>query len=222
VLESLVGRRLLPKIAPKFDERQFLARKGRSTTHALIDITHKVHQAIDDQNSARCLFIDFTKAFDHVDHTIVLKKLSAFGANHLILQWLHSFLYNGQQRVKIGNVTSRCTSLSGGMPQGTWLGPYVFLALIDDLHAVLPLHKFVDDVTATEVIVPSTASQMQQTADQITQWSNSNDMIINTKKTKEMLFGSIKKQPPPQIEFNHTCVDVLIYSNYWASTSRIL
>jgi hypothetical protein len=207
VLESLVGRRLLPKIAPNFDKNQFGALTGRSTTHAQIDITHKLHQVLDDQNSARCLFIDFTKTFDHVDHTTVLKKLSAFGVDPLILRWLHSFLHNRQQRVKIGNVTSQWSSLSGGMPQGTWLGPYVFLALIDDLHASLPLHKFVDDVTATEVIVPSTASQMQQTADQITQWSHLNQMIINTKKTKEMLFGSIKKQPPPQIEFNQTFVD---------------
>jgi ribonuclease P/MRP protein subunit RPP40 len=169
---------------------QFGARKGRSTTHALNDITHKLQQALGDQNSARCLFIDFTKAFDHVAYTIVLKKLPSALIIILILRWLHSFLFNRQQRVKIDNVTSQWTSLSGGMPQGTWLGPYVFLALIDNLHALLLLHKFVDDVTVTEVIVPSTASQKQQTADQITQWFNSNHMIINKKKAKEMLFGS--------------------------------
>jgi hypothetical protein len=161
VLQSLVGRRILSNITPKFYKSQFGALKGRSTTHALIDITHRQHQALDDQNSAWCLFIDFTMAFDHVDHTLSLEKLSAFGTDHLILRWLHSFLYNRQQREKIGNVTSQWTSLSGGMPQGTWLGSYVFLALIDVLRAVLSLLKFVDDVTGTAVIAPSTSSQMQ-------------------------------------------------------------
>jgi hypothetical protein len=62
----------------KFDPRQFGALKGRSTTHALIDITHMWHQALDDHNSARILFIDYSKAFDHVDHKIVLSKMKSF------------------------------------------------------------------------------------------------------------------------------------------------
>jgi hypothetical protein len=137
-----------------------------------------------------------------------LEKLSAFGIDHLILRWLHSLLYNDrQQRVKkIRNVMSQWTSLSGGMPQNTWLGPCAFLALIDDLQEVVQLHKFFDDITATEVIAPSTSTQMQQTADQITKWCHSKHMIINANKIKEMLFGSIKKQPSPLIVFNQTCV----------------
>jgi ribonuclease P/MRP protein subunit RPP40 len=199
----MVGGRMLPTIFSKFDMKQFGALKGRSTTHALVDITHQLHQALDDSNSARCLFIDFAKAFDRVDHTIALKKLSAIGVDHMTLQWLHSFLLNRRQRVKIGNVTSSWLSLTEGMPQGTWLGAYVFLALIKDLHADTSLHKFVDDVTAAEVIAPSTHSQMQHVADQINQWSQTNHLLLNMKITKELLFGPAQKQPPPLISINN-------------------
>jgi hypothetical protein len=132
-----------------------------------------------------------------------LKKLSAIGVDHMTLQWLHSFLLNRRQRVKIGNVTSSWLSLTGGMPQGTWLGPYVFLALINDLQADTSLYKFVDDVTAAEVIATSTHSQMQHVVDQINQWSQTNHLLLNMKKTKELLFGPAQKQPSPLISINN-------------------
>ena len=74
VLESLVGRWILPKVTNKLDAKQFGALRGRSTTHALVDITHMWHQASDSRNSIRALFVDYSKAFDHVDHSTVLKK----------------------------------------------------------------------------------------------------------------------------------------------------
>ena len=63
---------------------------------------------------------------------------------------------------------SQWARLNGGMPQGTWLGPYVFLVLINDLTSTIPLHKFIDDVTATEIIDQGASSHMQSVVDQIT------------------------------------------------------
>ena len=77
ILESLVGRWILSKVTNKSDARQFGALRGRLTTHALIDITHMWHKALDDRNSVRALFVDYSKAFDHVDHSTVLKKMAA-------------------------------------------------------------------------------------------------------------------------------------------------
>jgi hypothetical protein len=91
------------------------------------------HQALDSHNSIRAVFIDYSKAFDHVDHSTVLRKMTALGIHPLLLKWMHSFLSYRQQRVKVGNISDWIT-LKGGMPQGTWLGPYVFLILIDDLN----------------------------------------------------------------------------------------
>jgi hypothetical protein len=205
IFESLVGRWILPKVTSKLDARQFGALRGRSTTHALVDITHMWHQALDSRNSIRALFVDYSKAFDHVDHSTVLKKMAALDIHPCLLKWMHSFLLNRQQRVKIGTFFSDWITLKGGMPQGTWFGPYVFLILIDDLNTIMATFKFVDDVTLTEIIEQSNLSQMQLAADQIAGWSHLNFMNINTKKTKEMLLGPVSKNPPPSIAFG-TCV----------------
>ena len=207
ILESLVGRWIMSKVINKLDARQFGALRGRSTTHALIGITHMWHQALDSRQSIRTLFVDYSKAFDHVDHSTVLKKMTALDINPRLLKWIHSFLLNRQQRIKIGAVFSNWTTLKGGMPQGTWFGPNVFLILINDLKTIMDTFKFVDDVTVTEIVSQSNSSRMQSAADQLAEWSYLNFMNINTKKTKEMLFGPILQNPPPSIVFDTGTVD---------------
>jgi len=202
VFESLVGRWMLNAIGDKFDSKQFGAIRGRSTSHALVDIVHKWHKALDEQRSVRAVFVDYAKAFDHVDHPTVMNKLAALAVPPIILRWLHSFLMNRQQRIKIGDVLSDWASPNGGMPQGTWLGPYVFLALINDLQSQLELHKFVDDCTLSEIIAKLSVSTMQKEIDDLNSWSRTNLMNINTRKTKEMLLGTMKKTPPPSLQLN--------------------
>jgi hypothetical protein len=70
--------------------------------------------------------------------------MAALGIHPFIRKWMHSFLLNRQQRVKIGSVVSEWTSPNEGMPQGTWFGPYIFLILINDLETFLTLFKFVE------------------------------------------------------------------------------
>jgi hypothetical protein len=168
---------MLDSISKKFDIRQFGALKGRSTTHALIEITHTWHQALDEHNSLRTLFIDYSKAFDHVDHAIVLHKLTDLGVQPFLLKWMHSFLHDRKQCVKIGQVFSSWSTPNGGMPQGTFLGPYVFLVLINDLVTSVATFKFVDDVTLTE-IVETHSTQMQSAVNQVIKWSAVNHKEI--------------------------------------------
>ena len=106
LLESYVGNWMVNRVLPKLDQKQFGALRGRSTTHALIDMTHMWHQALDQSLSARDLFVDFTKAFDRVDHTIVINKLTELGIPGSVIKWFASFLVNGQQRVKTGDCLS--------------------------------------------------------------------------------------------------------------------
>jgi hypothetical protein len=188
VLERLIGRRFLPNIMAKFDSRQYGALKGRSTLHALIDVTHLCHQALDNCQSVRCLFVDFRKAFDHVDHTTALRKMAELNIDDIFLRWMRSYLSDRRQRVKVGNVVSSWLRPNGGMPQGSYFGPYVFLIMINDLTTDVPLIKFVDDVTAVEIVNPGARSHMQTALDQIAHWSDANFMEINTKKSKQMFF----------------------------------
>ncbi len=139
VLERLVGRRLIPRIASKFDIRQYGAHKSRSTTHALLDITDRCHQALDNRKWVRCTFIDFSKAFDHADHETVLRKMAERNIDPVCLKWMHSYLCNRSQRTKVGSTVSSWLRPNGGMPQGSFFGPSVFLILINDLLANVPL-----------------------------------------------------------------------------------
>jgi ribonuclease P/MRP protein subunit RPP40 len=173
----------------KFDSRQYGALKGRSALHALIDVTHLCHQALDNCQSVSCLLVDFRKAFDRVDHTTVLRKMSEWNIDDSVLKWMRSYLSDRCQRVKGSNVVSPWLHPNGGMPQGCYFGPYVFLILINDLIANVPLVKFVDDSTAVEIVNPGACSHMQSVLDQIDHWCDVNFMEINTKKTKQMFFG---------------------------------
>jgi len=93
---------------------------------------------------------------------------------------------NRQQRVKIGEIVSEWASPNGGMPQGTWLGVYIFLTLINDLKSEINLHKFVDDCTLSETLPRFGSSMMQHEVDKLNDWSKANHMNINTNETKEM------------------------------------
>ena len=207
VLESLVGRFMLNSIGDNFDRKQFGALKGRSTSHELVDIFHKWHRALDQRQSVRVVFVDYAKAFDHVDHGTVLNKLHEMGIPPKILRWLSSFLLDRKQRVKIGRVLSEWARPNGGMPQGTWLGPYVFLALINDLSSLAELHKFVDDCTLSETITTPDDTIMQQEIDSLNNWSTSNCMNINTKKTKEMLLGPIRNKVLVPLLLNNSSIE---------------
>ena len=124
------------------------------------------------------------------------------GVPQVLIRWLHSFMSNRQQRVKIGEVVSEWASPNGGMPQGTWLGVYIFLTLINDLKSEINLHKFVDDCTLSEIIPRFGSSPMQHEVDELNDWSKANHMNINTNKTKEMIIGNIKKEFPPSLRLN--------------------
>ena len=79
----------------------------------------------------RTVFVDFAKAFDHVDHNMLLAKLKAFGLPSIIIRWMCSFLTARRQRVKIGDVLSEWLDMFAGMPQGSFLGPLTFIVMID-------------------------------------------------------------------------------------------
>jgi len=113
--------------------------------------------------------------------------MAALGVQPFIIRWMHSFLLERRQRVKINIIASNWAILNGRMPRGTWLGLYIFLIHINDLQTTLPAFKFIDDVTVIEVMDSITSSQMQTSVDEIVKWSTDNHMNINTSKTKEMI-----------------------------------
>jgi len=111
--------------------------------------------ALDRGDSVRALFVDFSKAFDRVNHNILLHKLCSRGIPGFLLKWFHSFLAERRQRVRAQGIRSGWLDLIGSMPQRSLLGLLLFLLLVDDLNTNCSIHKFVDDTTLTEILCRS-------------------------------------------------------------------
>ena len=211
VIESFVGQWVLQHIESKLDVRQYGCLKGKSTTHELVDLLHHWHQALDKNQSIRAVFIDYAKAFDHVDHSIVIRKLIKLGVPNILVRWICSFLQDRHQRIKLSNTFSDWLTLKGAMPQGSWLGPLTFIVLMDDLSTGCLMHKYVDDTTLSEIIGKDRVSQMEHFFGEVLDWSALNLMNINTSKTKEMIIGNtITTSPPLQLFCGNESIERVI------------
>ena len=149
VLEGFTCSRLLSQLDGKIDLGHY-ARKGHSTTDALLYMLQAIYEAVDGGNAgARIFFADFSKGFDLIDHNILMDELIQLEVSPALLSWIAGFLSDRLQAVKIGDKISNWLSLKGGIPQGTRLGVVQFTVMTNRL--LLDWHlriKFVDDSTA--------------------------------------------------------------------------
>ena len=129
-------------------EYQFGFQKGKSTSMASVTLIDKVTEALDKGECIIGVFLDFSKAFDTVDHDILLQKLTLYGIQDIMLKWFKDYLSNRVQYVTYNGMKSMREKIKCGVPQGSILGPLLFLMYINDLCQVsefcLPL-LFADD-----------------------------------------------------------------------------
>jgi hypothetical protein len=179
---------------PQIDVHQYGSQSECSTVIALVQLIHNWLLKLETgKYIIRILLIDFSKAFDLVDHNILIKKMSDVGTPDFLTAWVYNFLSGRQQRVKIGNQFSEWENVNAGVPQGTLLGPSAFLLHINNFKTVCNSVKYVDDTTIWESCRRDGGdSKLQYAANQSIGWCTTNNMKINTDKTKEMLIDFSK------------------------------
>ena len=129
-------------------------RPGDSTVNQLLYLVHQIYHAFENGKEVRTVYLDISKAFDRVWHAGLLKKLEALGIRNPLLQWIESYLQNRKQRVVIDGQSSEWKNISSGVPQGSVLGPILFLIYINDITDDLVTNPFIyaDDTTLLEVV----------------------------------------------------------------------
>ena len=143
----------------------------------------------------RALLLDYRKAFDLIDHHILLRKLGQLGLPEFIVSWVGAFLHGRQQRVRVEQSVSEWLPVNGGVPQGTRVGPIVFLFIVNDLLEGRRRVKFVDGTASWECChVTGRDSSLQDVANDSAEWSKSNKMQLNVGKTK-MIVTFSRKHP---------------------------
>ena len=150
--EFVVLKHLQPAILKKIGDNQFGAIPKSSTMHALISMVHSWAKHTDRNGSTvRVVLFDNRKAFDLIDHVLLVWKLLALDMPVSVSRWIIDFLKDRTQRVKFGNdCLSKWRNIPAGVPQGTKLGPWLFILMIDDINTSnTELWKYVDDTTCT-------------------------------------------------------------------------
>ena len=180
-------------------ENQFGFQKGKSTHFAIMLLTDKITEGLDRGECLIGVFLDFSKAFDTVDHDILLETLGKYGIQGVELQWFCDYLSNRMQYVTYNNRKSQKENITCGVPQGSILGPLLFLLHINDL-ANVSSHGFsilfVDD---TNMFISGRnldvlCNQLNEDLREIQEWLNCNKLSLNVLKTHYMIFTPRNKK----------------------------
>ena len=172
---------------------QYGFRKSHSTKHALIEITEKIRKALDSRKFACGIFVDLQKAFDTVNHEILLKKLEHYGIRGNSNSWFKSYLNDRKQLVSINGIDSETQIMKHGVPQESVLGPLLFLIYINDLHAAIAYSRsyhFADDTHLLNINTSPKKVQKQLNIDLklLYNWLLANKISLNSTKTEMIIF----------------------------------
>ena len=211
IFEKIIYNRMIEFIDQNniLSPNQFGFRKGLSTESAIIQFIDNVHKGLDKRHHTIAIFMDLSKAFDVLSHNILFNKLEHYGFRGKFLDLLMSFISNRKYFVSANGSTSDIKTVNIGVPQGSTLGPLLFLLYINDMcnsSSILNFTQFADDTTIThsgpnlEVLT----NEIERELEKVLDWLLANKLIINLTKTHTMLFTNKRVERKITIKANNT------------------
>ena len=228
ILEKLIHKQLSEylEVQSLLIEEQHGFRKDHSTIHSVAQVTNYVNAKMDSRMCTLATYIDFRKAFDCVQHTVLINKLAAVGLGESTIDWISSYLSCRKQRVLANGVCSPFLPITQGVPQGSVLGPLFYIVYANDLTNIIKnceIALYADDTvlfTASKSFDCS-MQKMQSDLDSLSVWCDKNGIMVNTEKSKVMVFGSpanLKKIPPVQLYLDRALLQTVTSYKYLGMT----
>ena len=202
LVERVIAKKIVQHLETEnlYNDGQHGFRRGRSCLTQLLQHYQSILEWMSEGNDVDVIYLDFSKAFDKVDHRILLQKLKAIGIPEQLCKWTKSFLDNRKQFVAVDGSISSESDVISGVPQGTVLGPLLFLIYIADIDDDLQASKassFADD---TRILKPVSSvrdcEDLQGDLSRIYDWATNNNMCFNGDKF-ELLRYTLKGEPIP-------------------------
>ena len=201
IFEKLIFKRMESFIAQHnmLSPSQYGFRKTFSTQHAILDIVSTIQTNMDQRLFSCGVFIDLKKAFDTVDHKILLHKLDHYGFRGVINKWFSSYLQGRTQTTQIDSYISARNDITCGVPQGSVLGPLLFLIYINDIQEcseMLKVFLFADDtnILYADKNLRSLELIVNQELCKLYDWLTANKLTLNIKKSNFVIFSPVQKK----------------------------
>ena len=227
IIEKIIHRRLIEYLEQSnlLTNRQFGFRRKRSTELAATMLIDDIRRSVDSKKLVGCVFIDFSKAFDTLSHSKLISKLSAYGIADKELAWFTSYLFHRQQLIKYDGCLSQPCSVTSGVPQGSILGPLLFLIFVNDITDKIKNSKvimYADDTVlyADGADLKTIENALSSDMSLLASWFTENELLLNLKKgkTEAMVFGTGKKlsmiADTLEIKYNEHIINVTTSYKY--------
>ncbi|MCP4484704.1 MAG: reverse transcriptase family protein, partial [Flavobacteriaceae bacterium] len=221
ILEKLMNARMTKFLNKNkiIFKHQYGFQENKCTSSAILDLQSQLINNIEKKLFSCCVFLDFSKAFDTVNHEILLQKLEHYGFRGIAYSWFKSYLHKRTQTVNINGTNAKELNVNCGVPQGSVLGPLLFLIYINDIYTssqILQFRLFADDTSI--LFANKCLDALEQTINselvKVSSWLLANKLSLNVSKSNFLLVCSRKPNRDIQLKINNTNLKQENYTKY--------